>query len=410
MTLSFTKYICSIIYIFIVLTPINTHANTTEIKSWLNLKTKKSFPIYKYYDDSPNRYSGIQIYKDTNNISSQLTLNTSNKKKIFFDNSYLEYNHMNSVIGIGKINRQWSFSPFSSLILSTNARPSSSVYFNISSDKKPKKLFLSLLGPWSFEAFNSLLSNNNGPQNPMLLGFRATVKPLNNLKFELVKTSQWGGKGYGSNISQLSSAILGNTNENKNSEINQLAGLGFSYISNFDSFPLKFYGQFVGEDEAGNLPSCFMSLYGAELTFDKAIYLTKIGFEIIDTRIDYTRNKNCGPNTAYMNGVYEYTNYDTVLGAPIDTESKSVLFWGTTQLTNNININYSTNNIILNDSNWSRHRLSNSKQEGWHSTLGSTWKVNSLTFQSNISYQNYILPMHNISEGLSINFKTTYDF
>ena len=45
---------------------------------------------------------------------------------------------------------------------------------------------------------------------------------------------------------------------------------------------------------------------------------------------------NCGPNTMYNNGTYDYINYDTVLGVPIDTEGTSLEIFGQSQVNNNL--------------------------------------------------------------------------
>ena len=44
----------------------------------------------------------------------------------------------------------------------------------------------------------------------------------------------------------------------------------------------------------------------------------------------------------YNNSVYDYINYDTVLGVPIDTEGTSLELFGQSQVNKNLDINYST--------------------------------------------------------------------
>ena len=56
-------------------------------------------------------------------ISSQLSLNLDDQGKLKFDNSYINYENGITNINIGKIDRMWSFSKKSSLILSSNSRP-----------------------------------------------------------------------------------------------------------------------------------------------------------------------------------------------------------------------------------------------------------------------------------------------
>ena len=59
---------------------------------------------------------------------------------------------------------------------------------------------------------------------------------------------------------------------------------------------------------------------GLEWTAPKMKFPTTLTIEAIDTRVKNSTHGNCGPNTMYNNSVYDYINYETVLGAPIDTE------------------------------------------------------------------------------------------
>ena len=57
------------------------------------------------------------------NLSSQLSLNFDDHDKLNFDNSYVNYEKGIANLSIGKVDRIWSFSEKSSLILSSNSRP-----------------------------------------------------------------------------------------------------------------------------------------------------------------------------------------------------------------------------------------------------------------------------------------------
>ena len=57
------------------------------------------------------------------NLSSQLSLNFDDHDKLSFDNSYVNYEKGIANLSIGKVDRIWSFSKKSSLILSSNSRP-----------------------------------------------------------------------------------------------------------------------------------------------------------------------------------------------------------------------------------------------------------------------------------------------
>lgn len=394
----------------VALTPISAYSSPTELKAWISTIPQKTSSFELYKDSIKNNASGIQLAKDLKNISTMTYLNYGKDKKLNFDNSFIELKGENKTIGFGKISRNWSFSPHTSLILSNNARPMNSIYFSLNNKEGSNNLALSWAGPWSFETFNSFQTSSKSIKNSMLLGMRVTIEPVHNLKFEILKTSQWGGDGYSKNLSAFTTALLGNSNDSKYSNINQLAGYGLSYLTKMKNIQSRFYGQFIGEDEAGGLPSCFMSLVGSELVFPKNRILSKIGVEYIDTRIDETTHGWCGPNTAYNNNTYKYTNYNKTLGAPIDTEGKSLNLWASADLTTKTNIYYSITNVVINDANWANHRLSTNKQSGWVTSIATSWKFNSVFINSKLTYQNLFLDKANIKEELFLGIKAEYNF
>lgn len=158
----------------------------------------------------------------------------------------------------------------------------------------------------------------------------------------------------------------------------------------------------MGEDAAGLLPTCFIYLLGTEWEFFKGKLATNIGLEYIDTRTNLSQNRNCGPNLAY-NNTYSYTNYGVVLGEPIDTESKSISFWGSTELSPNTKINYTIENVVINDSNAIDYRISSSKQNSWLTVLGISWEKNSYTLKGDINHQKISYGNSKNPKGLNLN-------
>lgn len=403
----------SIFFVTIVLLlfiPDNAYSEPKKIQSWINTASNKTLYNNESHKNYLDNSYGLQISKNYQNLFANMALNIDNNENLTFDQSYINYNHSYGNLGIGKINRNWSFSPITSLILSTNSRPPDSIYYTFLNDKPPQNVLMSWIKPTSFEIFNALLSDKNNPRNSKLLGLRAIISPSPDLKFEIIQTAQWGGKGNNNDFSALRAAFLGSTNEKNHSNINKLAGIGVSYSTSLKDIPLRFYGQIIGEDEAGGLPSCTIYLFGNELSFPKYRFISKFGFEYIDTRIDTTENGYCGPNTAYNNKVYKYTNYGVNMGAPIDSEGRSINIWGSAKLSNTTNINYSIKNILINDTAIPTHRLSNTKQHGWFATVGAGWTNGLLKIQGNIRYHGFNLNKENIYKGLSYGLFTTYNF
>ena len=153
-----------------------------------------------------------------------------------------------------------------------------------------------------------------------------------------------------------------------------------------------------------------MNLFGSEFIFSENKLPTTIVIEYVDTRIGYSSNLNCGPGTSYNNWVYKYTNYDVSLGAPIDTDGKSISLWGKTKLTKNTDIIYRLQKNLINDNNMTGHRLSTTRTKTIISELGISWKLNKTIVKSNIIYQDHNIDQINTPRGMSINFKTQYSF
>ena len=350
----------------------------------------------------------FDVNYELNNLSSQLSLNYAKDNNFNIDGSYLQFYSGKATFGIGAIDRHWSFSDKTSLILSHNARPFKSVYMELSN--KFGFSWLPSKANWSLEVFNGVTEGSLQNTESMLLGVRAILSPVAGLNFELVQTSQWGGDGYSDGISPLGAALFLDTNDSINSNINKMAGFGISYSTPKNIIPLRIYGQAVGEDEAGNLPSCYGYLAGLEWSNIKIKYPTTIGIEAVDTRIDRTANGNCGPNTMYHNTTYDYINYGDTMGASIDTEGNSLELFGQSQISQKTDIQYSIKLITINDNNWERHRLSSKKQSGLINSLGATWSKNNIKLNGNIYYQDFSLDKAKIKEGYGFSFSSTIVF
>ena len=369
----------------------------------------------KHFLDSENSLSSFgkniskfNIEYDTINSVSKLGLNYDEYNNFTFDGSYFQYTNGIATYGIGKVGRHWSFSDNTSLILSNNARPSESIYLKLENrfgyDWLPSK------ANWSFEVFNGFTKGSLNGKKSMLLGMRAILTPVEGLNFELVQTSQWGGNGYNNGTSALSAALLYDSNKGSNSNINKMAGFGISYLIPNKIMPLRIYGQAVGEDEAGNLPSCFAYLTGLEWTNTNIKYPIFVGIEAVDTRIDRTRNGYCGPNTMYNNSTYNYTNYGKTMGAAIDTEGTSLGLYVRSQISQNMNIKFTTKSVVINDNNWSGHRLSSNRQSGFISTLGISWINNNISFNGSIYNQAFNLDKANINSDYGVGLSSSIIF
>ena len=178
-----------------------------------------------------------------------------------------------------------------------------------------------------------------------------------------------------------------------------MAGFGVSYSMPLNKNTFRFYSQTIGEDEAGYLPSCYAWMAGLELTAPKMKFPTTLTIEAVDTRVQRSTHGYCGPNTMYNNSVYDYINYETVLGVPIDTEGTSLEIFGQSQVNNNLDINYSTKFLSINHKDYTQHRLSSKRNSGTITSLGIYWGKDEFELGGNVSYQDLILDKANVSNG-----------
>lgn len=392
------------------MTIINTgpiSAKENDKRAFLNISynTKENLSVNNKQELPQDVSLRFGIDLSSAKIKSKIFLNKTHK--LNFDHSFSEYNGRTISYGIGIIDRHWGFSENESLIFSKNSRPLKSIYFKIRNNFK-LPYFINKFS-WDFEMFNGVTEGSISNSSSMLLGARAVINLSDNLKFELAQTSQWGGRGYNKDIRAFSDALIGDSNEGKNKDINKLAGFGISY-SFAQKIPLRIYGQAIGEDESGNLPNCFMYLAGIELHTLDNLYPSKIGVEYIDTRINQTQGGNCGKNTAYNNNIYNYTNYNRVMGSSIDSEGSLISFYGKSNITNALNIEYSIKKIVINDASYSNHRLSTRRETGVSTDFKMFWDFKNSQITTGIHYQELNLDKIKLKDGLGLSISSSIYF
>jgi len=402
------KIILLLLFILINTQPIFAQTQSVQIKTKVAFFSEKFLGLKNKQRYSNKGSTKLDFVYDNKKLLSQLSLNYNGNKKHTLDGSYLQYSSGLLTFGVGSINRHWSFSDNTSLILSQNARPSKSVFLKL--ENKFKYDWMTSEANWSTEIFNGFTEGSINNTRSMILGVRAILSPVEGLNFEIVQTSQWGGKDQSTGISALGSALFLDTSSGSNSNINKMAGFGISYTIPTKIIPLRIYGQAVGEDEAGNLPSCYTYLAGVEWSNLKFKFPITLGFEAVDTRINVTSNEHCGPNTMYNNNTYDYTNYGKSIGAAIDTEGTSLGIYVSSRISQKIDIEFSTKSVVINDSSWLEHRLSSKRQTGLINSLGISWVEDNISFNGGIYNQTINLNKADIKSGYGVDFSASIIF
>ena len=122
-------------------------------------------------------------------------------------------------------------------------------------------------------------------------GARVTFKPWRGLEIGLSRTALWCGEGRPCGASTFWDLFTGNDNDQPLAEQpgDQLAGYDLRLTSPWRSFPIVLYGQMIGEDEAGFLPSKFLGLFGLEHWGAIGSGSYRVHLEYADTACDFSR-------------------------------------------------------------------------------------------------------------------------
>ena len=123
-------------------------------------------------------------------LSSQLSLNFDDHDKLSFNNSYVNYEKGIANLNIGKVDRIWSFSKKSSLILSSNSRPLEALSLKL--ENRFNSNWMPSTANWSVELINGSTKNSYNGKNSMLSGARVVISPSDKLNFELSTNSPMG--------------------------------------------------------------------------------------------------------------------------------------------------------------------------------------------------------------------------
>ncbi|EUC71640.1 hypothetical protein Y017_02440 [Alcanivorax sp. 97CO-5] len=186
------------------------------------------------------------------------------------DDSYLAGIVGNWQLGVGAIDRWWGPGWQSSLALSNNARPIPGVWLSRQMPLAPQSPWLSWIGPWDLQFIAGRQEQDRAVPDAHVLGARFVFKPLDSLQIGLTRLAQWGGEGRPQNFQAFWDATIGRDNGESSGfddddPSNQIGGVDFRLSLNPGDVPLGIYGQFIGEDEAGGLPSKRSSLAGIDI-------------------------------------------------------------------------------------------------------------------------------------------------
>jgi hypothetical protein len=246
------------------------------------------------------------------------------------DGSYLGINFGNYMLSAGYMERWWGPGWDSSLILSTNARPIPSATLERNYTDPFESRWLSWIGPWRASIAMGRSESKDVPvPDVRFFAARVNFKPRPWLEFGLTRTAQWCGGDRSCDWHTFVDMVLGNDNQVVDGSVpvdqpgNQMAGYDMRLRSPWRALPLAFYTQWIGEDEAGGLPSKFIAQFGLEAWGSAGFGGWRLRAEYTDTTCNFSRQVpqfDC----AYRNSIYPqgYAYRGRIIGDSMDNDSR----------------------------------------------------------------------------------------
>jgi len=224
--------------------------------------------------------------------------------------------------------RWWGPGWDGSLILGNNARPFPSLTIDRVFTDRIRSKWLSWLGPWDLSVMFGQLEKERVVPNAQFFGIRFNFRPIPSLEIGVSRTAQWCGDGRPCDAGTFFDLLIGQDNRGGSIDIdnepgNQLAGLDFRWSPTFIEIPVSFYGQFIGEDEAGGFPSRYVGQVGFEgsgFALDRWSY--RYFAEVMSTSCDFWKSDeifNCAYNHSIYQTGYRFRSRSIGHGADNDT-------------------------------------------------------------------------------------------
>ncbi|CPR16577.1 FIG01056194: hypothetical protein [Brenneria goodwinii] len=182
------------------------------------------------------------------------------------DGSYGAVKIFNQWLSFGKVVQWWGPGYDGSLIRSDAARPVTGFILQRADQSPFETPWLSWIGRWQYQLSAGQLEQYYAVPETKLIGGRLTLMPTDFIELGASRIMMWGGEGRPQSWGSFWDGVAGKDNTGSENEPgNQLAGFDFKLkLQRLTGLPVSVYGQLVGEDEAGMLPSQNTYLLGLE--------------------------------------------------------------------------------------------------------------------------------------------------
>ena len=294
----------------------NLEAENTSIKLALFAETDPQNIPQKFADEQKSQYqAALELNAGGAQWDARLSVNAEkdpiidNGHDVNVEGSYLAGKLWNQWLIAGQIPTYWGPGHEGSLIRGDASRPVYGLTMQRAEQQAFEAKWLSWIGPWQYQAFAGQLDDYHAIPDAKLLGFRLTAQPLPYLELGASRILQWGGEGRSESFDSLWNAIKGNDNFDDGAldKSNQIAGFDARLnLNHWGGVPISLYGQYVGEDEAGLLPSKKMYLAGIDYSSQLNNLPLQVYAEWADTRTNGDVQGISYNHYIYQDGYYQH--------------------------------------------------------------------------------------------------------
>ena len=297
----------------------------------VKLSAANESQLFRHFGDSAREQGELSLRRNAitehfaYNLEINKTLNAWDDENTHYDNSYLGVIMGNWMVSFGSVERWWGPSWNSSLILTNNARPTPGLSLQRNYSDPFELPVLEWLGPWSTSIFISKLDDQRVIHNAKLVGMSVGFRPTQALEINLRRTAQWGGEGRPQSWKSFLELLTGVADNcvdiscKPDEPGNQLGGVDIRW--DMPWLDASIYGQTIGEDEAGGLPSRRAYQIGMQLSFTRQWFEGAVFIEFDETSL---RSAPSPFNSLYNHSIYRsgYRYEGRVLGATWDNDSQ----------------------------------------------------------------------------------------
>ena len=296
----------------------------------LKLSVATESQLLRHFGDSAREQTELSLRRNgitehfAYNLEVTKTVSPWDGESTHYDNSYFGIVLGNWIGLIGSIERWWGPSWNSSLILTNNARPTTGLTLQRNYSDPFELPILEWLGPWTTSMFITKLDDQRFIDNANLVGMTVGFRPTQALEINLRRTAQWGGEGRPESFKSFLELLTGLTDNCGDIDCkpdepgNQLGGIDIRW--DFPWLDASIYGQTIGEDEAGGLPSRRAHQMGIQMSISRQWFEGAVFIELDETSLKSAPNQY---NSLYNHGIYRtgYRYHGRAIGATWDNDS-----------------------------------------------------------------------------------------